>query len=212
MPSPTTKRIVWILLLCIAIPIVPFAIIGELPGERWLQAQGDSALAFGATGAALLAADVLLPVPSSILGSLLGARLGFAAGFAWTFAGLMLGHLVGYGMGRVMFSKQSGALPNEPAALALVLSRPVPVLAEALTFAAGASKLRFSTLLLTLSLGNGIYALALAGSGAAWLPEGWAGPGLVVPLSLPVVGWLIWKWRVRRGPAPSKDVDASAPQ
>jgi hypothetical protein len=45
------------------VPLVPFAVLGELPGERWLSAQGGDALRFGATGAALLALDVLLPIP-----------------------------------------------------------------------------------------------------------------------------------------------------
>jgi hypothetical protein len=34
--------------------IVPFAVFGELPGERWLSATDDNALVFGATGTTLL--------------------------------------------------------------------------------------------------------------------------------------------------------------
>ena len=44
-----------------------------------------------------------------------------------------------------------------------------------------------------------VYAAALAGSGAALLPHGLAGPGLIVPMLVPVVGWVIWK-AIRRQP------------
>ena len=59
-------RLTVVILLAILIPIVPFALIGELPGERWLSATDEDALLFAITGGGLLAADVLLPIPSSI--------------------------------------------------------------------------------------------------------------------------------------------------
>jgi hypothetical protein len=45
-------------------PIVPFVIIGELPGERWLTANDENAMLFALTGGGLLIADVVLPMPS----------------------------------------------------------------------------------------------------------------------------------------------------
>ena len=44
---------------------------------RWLEANGSDAWVLGLVGGGLLAADILLPIPSSVLGALLGARLGF---------------------------------------------------------------------------------------------------------------------------------------
>jgi membrane protein YqaA with SNARE-associated domain len=191
------RPIATILVVSILIPIVPFLIVGELPGERWLNAEGGSATGFALMGTALLAADVVIPIPSSILGSLLGARLGFGVGFVATFAGLMLGNLVGYGLGRLFFARhRSEAMPAAPTVMGLMLSRSVPVLAEALTFAAGATKLPFATVFGSLCVGNAIYAGALAGSGAAWLPAAFLGPGLLVPMLVPAVGW--WIWRRRR--------------
>ena len=80
-------RALYVLALAALVPLVPFAVVGELPGERWLVASSGDALRFGATGALLLAADVLLPIPSSVIGALLGGRLGFAGGFAFGFLG-----------------------------------------------------------------------------------------------------------------------------
>ena len=38
----------------------------------------------------------------------------------------------------------------------------------------------------------------LAGNGAALLPDALAGPGLILPMALPVAAWLLWRWLARR--------------
>ncbi len=193
------------------LPIVPFVVIGELPGERWLRASGDGALAFGATGAALLALDVLLPIPSSLLGALLGARLGFAAGFAWSLAGLWVGHVVGYSLGRLVPSRWASELPRAPTLWVVFLSRPVPVLAEAVSVASGAERVPLAGFLAASAAGDCVYAAVLAADGAAWLPSGLRGPGLAAPMLLPVVAWLSWRWLAgrRAGGSASRTSEAS---
>jgi uncharacterized membrane protein YdjX (TVP38/TMEM64 family) len=194
----TATRISIVILLAILIPIIPFVIIGELPGERWLSATDDNALLFGATGMALLAADVLLPIPSSIVGTMLGARLGFVPGWAWCWVGLVLGNCIGYLTGRLLLSRLTPDIPRTPTLLLLFVSRPVPVLAEAVTFMAGAEKMKFMPFLMVSIAGNGIYSVALAGNGAALLPDAWTGPGLILPMLLPVAAWLLWRWLERK--------------
>jgi uncharacterized membrane protein YdjX (TVP38/TMEM64 family) len=179
----------------LCVPVLPFLLIGELPGERWLSARDDRAWAFALTGAALLAADALLPIPSSLVGSMLGARLGFGAGFVATFGGLMAGQVAAYATSRWLLRHRSGTLPAAPTLAALFLSRPVPVLAEALAIAAGAARLRWGQFLLACGAGNAVYAAALALNGAQLLPGDLLGPGLVLPMALPVAGWLIWRKR-----------------
>lgn len=196
------SRMTLIIIITLLIPIVPFAIIGELPGERWLSANDDNAFLFGLSGMTLLAADIFLPIPSSIVGTLLGARLGFVPGWLWCWTGLMLGHIAGYFAGRLMLAKLAPDIPRTPTLILLFVSRPVPVLAEAFTFTAGAEKLNFKTFFLTILAGNGIYSLALAGNGAALLPDAIAGPGVVLPMLLPVAGWLIWRWVEKRDTTP----------
>lgn len=191
-------RLTLLILITLLIPILPFAVVGELPGEQWLSARDDNALLFGITGMSLLAADVLLPIPSSIVGSLLGARLGFLPGFLCAWLGLVLGSLVGYGAGRLLLARLSPILPRTPTLLILFISRPVPVFAEAVTFAAGAGRMALASFLAASTAGNGLYALALAGSGATLLPESLTGPGLVLPMALPVAAWLLWRWLSRK--------------
>lgn len=191
-------RLTVIIILALLIPIIPFAVIGELPGEQWLSATDDNALLFGITGSALLASDILLPIPSSIVGTMLGGRLGFLPGWAWAWAGLMLGNLLGYSAGRLLPARRGAELPALPSLLVLFISRPVPVLAEAASFTAGAGRMGLSGFLAATLAGNGLYAFALAGNGAALLPGALAGPGLVLPMLLPVVAWLTWRWLARR--------------
>lgn len=194
----TATRLSLVIVLAILIPIVPFAIIGELPGERWLSATDENAFLFGMTGMSLLASDVLLPIPSSIVGTMLGARIGFLSGWIWCWSGLVLGSIIGYLTGRLLLSRFAPELPRTPTLWLLFISRPVPVFAEAMTFTAGAEKMRFAPFLLVSIAGNGIYSLALAGNGAALLPDAFAGPGLILPMLLPVLAWLLWRWFERK--------------
>jgi membrane protein DedA with SNARE-associated domain len=195
-------RITLIILLALAVPILPFALIGELPGERWLSATDNNAVVFGLTGAALLAGDVLLPIPSSLLGSLLGARLGFFPGFVCAWFGMFTGNVAGYWAGRWLFGRLAVRLPETPSLAVLFLSRPVPVLAEAMTIPAGAARMNFAHFCMACGAGNALYAAALAGNGAALLPDALLGPGLVLPMLLPVVAWLAWRWLAHRQPLP----------
>lgn len=209
-PNP---RLALVIATALLIPIIPFAVIGELPGERWLSAADDQALGFGLTGAGLLAGDVLLPIPSSVVGTLLGARLGFIPGLLWAWAGMTLGNLIGYGAGRLLLARllvPSGARQvgtgETPSLLILFASRAVPVLAEAVTFTCGAQRLPWGPFLLTAAAGNLLYALVLTGNGAALLPDALLGPGLVIPMALPVIAWLGWRWLARRPRDPNAGV------
>jgi uncharacterized membrane protein YdjX (TVP38/TMEM64 family) len=193
-----TLRVTFVILLALAVPLIPFAIIGELPGERWLSARDANALEFALTGSALLAADVLLPIPSSIVGSLLGARLGFWWGFAACFVGLMTGQLGAYAVARLFSARLRLQVTAEaPALAAIFLSRPVPVFAEAVVLVAGATRVAAVPFVLACGAGNAIYAAVLAANGATLLPGDWTGPGLIVPMLLAVAAWLLWQ-RQRR--------------
>ncbi|MCG6965472.1 MAG: VTT domain-containing protein, partial [Chromatiaceae bacterium] len=190
-----------LILVALLIPVVPFLIIGELPGERWLSSADENALTFGLSGAGLLASDVLLPIPSSIIGTMLGARLGLLPGWLWGFLGMTTGNLIGYAAGRLLLARFGTRLPRAPTLVAVFLTRPVPVLAEAMAFTAGAERVRVLPFLMVCAAGNAIYALVLALDGAALLHEDITGPGLVLPMVLPVVAWLLWRWlRARQSP------------
>lgn len=112
---------------------------------RWTRA-GGAATAF-AIGA-LLALDIVLPVPSSLLSTAAGALLGMPLGAAVSWLGMNIASAAGYWIGRRAAGAAGrfvGAASLEQARRlaarfgdgAIVASRPVPVLAEASAVLAG---------------------------------------------------------------------------
>ena len=195
MPGTKTRQSL-VIIAALLIPILPFVIIGELPGEKWLSSSDDNALLFGLTGSGLLTIDILLPVPSSLVGTLLGARLGFWGGFVATCACLMVGNMLGYGVAKFAAIRLRAWLPEFPAKTTLAfvfLSRPVPVVAEAMSLTAGATRMALFPYFSACAAGNLIYAMVLAGNGATLVPKALIGPGLILPMLLPVIAWLAWK-------------------
>lgn len=191
-------RLGLVITIALLVPILPFAIIGELPGEQWLSARDEGAFLFAVTGSAVLLLDIVLPLPSSIVGTLLGARLGFWAGFASTWLGLTAGHCIGYLLARFALRRFDAEFSEVPTLLLVFLSRPVPVLAEAMALAAGAGAIPFFHFFIACASGNVIYAGVLAANGATLLPDDLFGVGLFIPMLLPVIAWLVWQWLSRR--------------
>jgi uncharacterized membrane protein YdjX (TVP38/TMEM64 family) len=187
------RRTALVIAAAVCVSSLPFLLVGELPGERWLSANDDHAVRFALAGAGLLAADMLLPIPSSIVGTMLGARLGIGAGFAAAFAGLMLGQSAAYFVSHGLLRRRNVALPAAPTLAVVFLSRPVPVLAEVVVLSAGAARVKWRQFLLACGSGNLIYAGALTLSGAQLVPEALIGPGLLLPMLLPAAAWLIWR-------------------
>jgi uncharacterized membrane protein YdjX (TVP38/TMEM64 family) len=58
---------------------------------------------------------------------------------------------------------------------------------------AGATRVAAVPFCLACGAGNAIYAAVLAANGATLLPGDWTGPGLIVPMLLPVAAWLLWQ-------------------
>jgi uncharacterized membrane protein YdjX (TVP38/TMEM64 family) len=190
-------RLTLIIIIAVLIPVVPFLVVGELPGERWLSEADDNALLFAATGTGLLALDIALPIPSSLVGTALGARLGFLPGSFWCWLGLMIGNMVGYGFGQLFPRRLATVLPVEPSQAIIFLSRPVPVFAEVIVMAAGAIRLPLLPFFLSCAAGNAVFAVALCANAALWVSSDWAGPALVFPMVLPLLAWFGWR---RLGP------------
>ncbi|MHC4925690.1 MAG: TVP38/TMEM64 family protein [Planctomycetota bacterium] len=164
-----------------ALIIVPFALFGESMdawSETVLQALSERPVASFALVVALLASDVLLPIPSSIVSTLAGAVLGLAAGATASFAGMTLGCFIGHGIGRTagkdvarrligqreLERLQAGA--SRHGDWSVVAARAVPVLAEASTLFAGIGSMRLSRFMKLTALSNLGISLAYAGVGA----------------------------------------------
>lgn len=189
----------------IAFVIVPFVLFGT-SFEAWtfgVLEPSRSAPFIAIAGMLLLAADVVLPVPSTVVASGLGAMLGAPWGILTTAMGLTLGCAIGYGLGRFLghdfaerelgaadFAYLAGLLQRY-GLLLLVMCRPVPVLAEASVIAAGVMGMPAWPVLLVTALANLGFAAVYAGLGAA--AEGPAGflAAFAASIGIPAVALLV---------------------
>ena len=141
---------------------------------------GDAGPGAAAASFALLAADVVLPVPSSALMLLNGALFGPFGGMLLSLAGseaaALLGWAIGRGGGGLLDRAVSPAsrarveaFVRERGALAVVVTRPVPVVGETAAILAGAAGMPLARLALAAAIGSVPPALgyALAGAYAA---------------------------------------------
>lgn len=179
----------------LALILVPFALwedsLTALSARLLAPAAGRAVLA--ALVVLLLASDVLLPIPSSFVSAGAVALLGAAAGGAVIAAGMTLGGWTGYALGRwggePLAARIAG--PSELARARVLMGRHggwlvmvcrgVPVLAEATTLLAGATRVPPLSFALATTLGNVGLAGAYASIGALELS---GTPALLAPFVL----------------------------
>ena len=164
-------------------------------------------------GVALLVADQFLPIPSSLVMISLGAAYGAGAGIALSLVGRVGMVAAGFAVGRAGGPLLERAITEDEraranaflsrwGALAILISRPVPLLAETVAIVAGASSLRWSRALGAAALGSlpEVVAYSLAGAIAPSLENAgliW-GSFIVIATGF----WLVGRWMDRRVPAP----------
>jgi uncharacterized membrane protein YdjX (TVP38/TMEM64 family) len=140
----------------------------------WLDKGG---LVAAALGVGLLVVDVFIPVPSSGVmvaqGALFGVVLGTLLSLTGGFGATLLGFFVGRRSRRLVewivpAEEQDRAerLLSQYGALAIIATRPVPMLAETTAIIAGTSRLGWRTVAVAGALGNLVPALAYALTGA----------------------------------------------
>lgn len=136
----------------------------------WQSAEGDLVLPEGgaagaAIGIGLLVVDVLLPVPSSLVMLAHGAMFGVALGTLLSLVGSTLAGVVAFWLGRrggPLLDKlvppedrqRADALLERYGALALIVTRPVPMIAETLAILAGTSSMSMGRAALAMLLGS----------------------------------------------------------
>jgi uncharacterized membrane protein YdjX (TVP38/TMEM64 family) len=167
------------------------------PG-RYLElgAPGSTALACG-----LLVADVLLPVPSSLLLAYLGAAHGIVIGAALGTAAHALGGAIGFGIGRASRGPIDRWIGEAERAridgllarwgmLGIAASRPLPVLAETVAIVGGTSRgISWPRFLAAATAGSAAYAAVNAAAGAE-AREGSFGLAIASALGIAIVLWL----------------------
>ena len=172
--------------------------VEPLTDPKALLGAGGALAAVAGTG--LLVADVVLPVPSSGVMLTHGALFGVVVGSALSLLGSLGAFAVGFGLGR-RGSQAVGRLVSETershadrllrswGVLAIVVTRPVPILAETTAFVAGTSSLGWRPSLVAALVGSLPAALlyAVAGALAASFATGAVVFALVILLGLVVL-------------------------
>jgi membrane protein DedA with SNARE-associated domain len=154
--------------VALLLPIVPFLILSEsfeLRLQSWL-AGTVSPWWLATLVVAALAVDIFLPIPSSFVSTLAGARLGWCGGAAASWLGMTLGAVIGFALARrlgyalaVRWAKredlaQMQILCDRYGPAVLIVTRGLPLLAEAGVLLVGTTRLAWSRFLPPVMLGN----------------------------------------------------------
>jgi uncharacterized membrane protein YdjX (TVP38/TMEM64 family) len=215
------KRYLWLVAGMIAIILLLFGIVEALhvplltdPSAILGRIGGFAA----PLGVALLVADVVLPVPSSLVMVAHGALFGVTAGALLSLVGSLGAGLFGFGLGRkggrtierlVTPAEQAraNALLERWGDLAVVATRAVPVLAETVAILAGASSMTWGRMTLATVAGAlpGCLLYAIAGATAKSLDT--AIPVFAIVIAISGVFWILGRRRPRSPRAESPRTD-----
>lgn len=198
-------------LMLLALILVPFLLfegqVRELAGGLLGSGQAGALLALAIV--ALFAGDVVLPVPSSLVSVAAVALFGWAGGLLiWIgmTIGCGLGYWLGRRAGRPLAERFVGPaevaraerIAGDLGLATLVLTRAVPVLAEAVTVAAGLAAMPLRRFVLATGLANAGIALAyvaLAGSAESFVTL------FAAAIAVPAAGWIALHLFTRLRPA-----------
>ncbi len=218
--GPASGRLRWVVLwtILIAVVLVPFLIF-ERQFEQlatWLAAGNASGWATAGAIGALLAFDVFLPVPSSIVSTGAGVLLGFWKGALVIWIGMNVGCAIGYLFGAYAAAParrlvganglaRAGKVMDRYGTWALVICRPIPVLAESSVVFAGLVRSPVAPFVWLTVLADLGIALAYAAVGAFSMRAGSFLLTFAGAMALPGVAILAGRIWLGRRPAPAED-------
>ncbi len=215
-PSATAKvgaGLVWrFIAIVLVLTIIPFLLFGrqmESLVRQWVE-QPMSPAAVWAIVAGLLWADILLPIPSSVVTTFAGAKLGWFQAFLASDLGMMLAALTAYSLGRSATILKIGRLTSEQAAVAessvrrwgpwaIVISRGIPLVAEIVLIYVAAKRIPFRTFIWPTLFANTAISLGYAILGQWAADREWLGIILGASGVLPLLfGLAVRQWLLKR--------------
>jgi uncharacterized membrane protein YdjX (TVP38/TMEM64 family) len=204
--------------LLLAAILTPFLLF-ERQVEIALAATFDAVRGHPGLGAGvivgLLAGDAVLPVPSSLVSAFAGAAFDWRLGSAIIWIGMCLGCVFAYGLGssagRLLAVplvgegqlRKAQRLFADAGPAMLIVARAVPVLAEASALAAGAARMPFVPFMIATSVANAGVAIAYAATGAAAVSNGSFLIAFIGLVTVPAIGWTVWRVVIKRPPPAS---------
>jgi len=173
--------------------------------KNWMAHAGTgSAL----TMIALLAADILLPIPSSLIMILSGAAFGVVWGSIFSLVGSIGGEWLGFEMVRRYGKAASERIAGEDeiarvgrmfdryGAAAVAITRALPVIMETTSVVAGLSQMTRRTFLLASLLGTAPIVVIYAYAGAVSRETNSVLPAVIMLIAVAGFGWIVYKARM----------------
>lgn len=206
MNNPLIKPLLLVALVLV-LPLMLLALRGESfssLAQRWRVDPPEQSQMFVVV-TAVLASDVFLPVPSGPISTLAGSQLGFLAGTAASTLGMTLGGIVAFGMARRwgwplaerLASKRQldnmSQATSQQGGWMVLLTRPLPILAEACVLLVGALQMRWRVFLPALLASNLVVASIYSALGQSAAQRGWLPAAVCVSIALP--GLVAWWWK-----------------
>ncbi len=190
-------------LMCMVllVPVLPFLLFGGR-FEDWLQGIADDPPSVPVTMAlviGLLSTDILLPIPSSVISTLSGWQLGWWRGTLATWVGMNLGAIIGFALARrwgkpfaLWFSKEEDLermriVSDRYGPFVLVLTRAMPVFAEATVLISGMHQLAWRRFLPAVVFSNLGIAVAYSAFGDYAEQHQWLPLALGIAIAVPVL-------------------------
>ena len=208
----TLWRPLLVIVLALLVPVVPFFAFGEALEARitaWLDPPPPPAtIALATVG--VLAVDILLPVPSSVVSTLAGAAIGNSARDGRELAGNDGRRNAGLRLGQSLWRPLAARLSSDEdlvqmdylahryGAWLLVLSRPLPIVAEAAVLFLGTTSLAWRTFLPPVMLSNLGIALVYAVLGNIARTQGELPLAIAASIAIPVLAATLTRWVLSR--------------
>jgi len=212
----------WILAIALVllVPVVPFLSFGN-----WLETEIESWCDPSTSGpvkvalvVSVLAADIVLPVPSSAVSTFGGAQLGAFWGTLASWLGMTVGTVAAFGLARVWGHRLAArwtdaddlarmeALCERFGPAIVVVVRPLPVLAEASVLLLGAMNLSWRRFLVPALASNLGIALVYSLLGELAIAHGHLAAALAASIAVPVLALLLARrWLPVRRVEPTGD-------
>ncbi len=173
--------------------------------ESWLAhaGWGSAAIVIG-----LLVSDILLPVPSSLVMILSGAAFGVVWGSLIALIGSIGGEWLGFEMVRRYGRRASARIVGDDeiqrlerlfarhGALAVVVTRALPVVMETMSVVAGLSRMPRRTFLIASLIGTAPIVIVYAYAGAVSRQTGSLVPAIVILIAVAGFGWVMYRARL----------------
>jgi uncharacterized membrane protein YdjX (TVP38/TMEM64 family) len=168
----------------------------------WLD---DAGLGSAGLIVALLAADVLLPIPSSLVMVLSGAAFGIVWGSLLSLTGSILGEWLGFELVRRFGRRVTRSVAGDDelaqvnrfferhGAIAVLVTRPLPIVMETMSLAAGLSGMTRRVFLIASLVGTAPIVVVYAYAGAVSREAGSLLPAAVILVALAAAAWLWYR-------------------